>query len=64
MGIPHAVFAQWTDITPNEIKNTSGQTMGVTFGDADFDGDDDLIIATGASTGGETMLFLNDGLGN
>ena len=56
--------AQWTDITPYAMKYTTGQTMGVTFGDVDGDGVDDVLVATGAMLGGPTMLFINDGLGN
>lgn len=58
------VIAQWTDITPFPMKYTTGETMGVSFSDIDGDGDDDLLIATGAMVGGETLLFINDGLGN
>ncbi len=55
----------WSDITPNDLKYTYGlTTMGVTMSDVDQDGDDDLIIATGASVGGKTLLFVNDGYGN
>ncbi len=51
----------WSDITPNDLKYTYGlTTMGVTMSDVDQDGDDDLIIAIGASVGGKTLLFLND----
>jgi len=38
--------------------------MGITMSDVDADGDDDLIVATGAHVGGPTLLYLNDGLGN
>ncbi len=57
-------FSDWMDITPSGLKNTVGDTMGVTFGDVDGDGDDDLLVATGAMVGGKTLLYLNDGLGN
>ena len=28
-------FSDWMDITPSGLKNTVGDTMGVTFGDGD-----------------------------
>ena len=44
------------------MANTQGLTIGVSWGDVDGDGDDDLVLGTTSS--GPTYLFLNDGAGN
>lgn len=54
----------WTDITPPGLQYPAERTMGITMSDVDNDGDDDLLVATGAHVGGPTLLFLNDGMGN
>jgi len=49
----------WTDLATG--THLVDHVTGVSWGDVDGDGDDDLVIAT--EDGGPTYMFLNDGAG-
>jgi len=51
---------QFTDITDVSGVGDRGQGEGVAFADVDGDGDQDLYVS---NSGGENVLFLNDGAG-
>ncbi|MCP4568280.1 MAG: S8 family serine peptidase, partial [FCB group bacterium] len=50
---------EWQDITPPEIANNGGRTIGVAWGDFDDDGDEDVYL----TCNGPNKLVRNEGGG-